>query len=41
LIKIEWLLLATGILMLIQSFFLLGSKVLLEAGKPKVKPATE
>lgn len=40
-VKIEWLLLATGILMFIQSFFLLGSKALIEAGKPKVKPAAE
>jgi DHA3 family macrolide efflux protein-like MFS transporter len=33
-IKIEWLLVGTGFLMFIQGFFLLGSKVLLEAGKP-------
>lgn len=40
-VKIEWLLLGTGTLMFIQSFFLLGSKVLIEAGKPKAKPAAE
>ncbi len=33
-IKIEWLLLGTGLLLFIQGFFLIGSKVLLEAGKP-------
>lgn len=33
-IRIEWLLIGTGILMFIQGFFLLGNKVLLEAGKP-------
>ncbi|KNZ41404.1 MFS transporter [Acetobacterium bakii] len=33
-IKIEWLLLGTGILLFIQAFFLIGSKVLIEAGKP-------
>ncbi len=32
-IKIEWLLVATGILLFIQSFFLTGSKVLVEAGE--------
>ncbi|MEH6994351.1 MFS transporter [Neobacillus drentensis] len=36
-IEIEWLLIGTGILMFIQGFFLIGSKVLLEAGKPLVK----
>ena len=36
-IEIEWLLIGTGILMFIQGFFLVGSKVLLEAGKPVVK----
>jgi len=35
LIKIEWLLIGTGLLMSVESFFLLGSKVLLEAGKAK------
>jgi DHA3 family macrolide efflux protein-like MFS transporter len=35
LIRIEWLLIGTGILMFIQSFFLIGDKVLVEAGKPK------
>ncbi|WP_374724370.1 MFS transporter [Calidifontibacillus erzurumensis] len=33
-IKIEWLLIGTGLCMFIQSFFLIGSKVLVEAGKP-------
>lgn len=35
-IKIEWMLIGTGILIFIQGFFLIGSKVLREAGKPKV-----
>jgi MFS transporter, DHA3 family, macrolide efflux protein len=39
-IDIEWLLIGTGILMFIQGFFLVGSKVLLEAGKPVVKEST-
>jgi len=33
-IRIEWLLLGTGLLLFIQAFFLLGSKALIEAGKP-------
>lgn len=33
-VKIEWLLIGTGLLMFIQAFFLLGSKVLVEAGRP-------
>lgn len=33
-IKIEWLLIGTGILLFFQGFFLLGNKVLIEAGKP-------
>jgi DHA3 family macrolide efflux protein-like MFS transporter len=33
-IKIEWLLLVTGLLMLVQSFVMLKNKVLFEAGKP-------
>jgi len=33
-IAIEWLLIGTGLLMFLQSFFLLGSKSLLEAGEP-------
>ncbi|SDI10003.1 MFS transporter [Desulfosporosinus hippei] len=32
-IMIEWLLIGTGLLMFIQGFFLLGNKVLIEAGK--------
>ncbi|MFP7298215.1 MFS transporter [Neobacillus niacini] len=39
-IDIEWLLIATGFLMFIQGFFLIGSKVLVEAGKPVVKEST-
>nr|WP_238579208.1 MFS transporter [Neobacillus niacini] len=39
-VKIEWLLIGTGLLMFIQGFFLVGSKVLLEAGKPVVKEST-
>ncbi len=34
-IRIEWLLIGTGVLLFIQSFFLIGSKDLVEAGKPK------
>jgi MFS transporter, DHA3 family, macrolide efflux protein len=33
-IRIEWLLMVTGFLLFIQSFFLIGSKDLVEAGKP-------
>lgn len=33
-IQIEWLLIGTGMLLFIQGFFLLGNKVLIEAGKP-------
>lgn len=33
-IAIEWLLISTGVLIFLEGFFLLGSKVLLEAGKP-------
>ncbi|MCL6605422.1 MAG: MFS transporter [Paenibacillus sp.] len=33
-IKIEWMLVGTGALLFIQGFFLLGNKVLIEAGKP-------
>jgi MFS transporter, DHA3 family, macrolide efflux protein len=40
-IKIEWLLIGTGILLTIQSFFLLSSKVLLEAGKPDLKESQD
>lgn len=36
-VKIEWLLIGTGILLFIQGFFLMGSKVLMEAGKPTIK----
>ncbi|MDF2613850.1 MAG: transporter [Clostridia bacterium] len=34
-VQIEWLLIGTGICMFIQSFFLIGSKDLVEAGRPK------
>ena len=37
-IKIERLLIGTGILLFIQGFFLLGNKILIEAGKPISKP---
>jgi len=37
-IKIEWLLMGSGILLFIQGFFLLGNKVLIEAGEPISKP---
>lgn len=37
LIRIEWLLIGTGFLLFIQSFFLIGNKDLIEAGKPKAK----
>ncbi|MFJ5762021.1 MFS transporter [Neobacillus sp. NPDC093182] len=40
-IEIEWLLIGTGLLMFIQGFFLIGSKMLLEAGKPVVKESNE
>lgn len=33
-IPIEWLLLGTGVLVLVQNVFMLGSKALLQAGKP-------
>jgi DHA3 family macrolide efflux protein-like MFS transporter len=36
-VRIEWLLVGTGILMLILSIFLIGSKDLVEAGMPKVR----
>lgn len=38
-IKIEWLLMGTGLLLFIQGFFLIGSKVLVNAGKP-ISPET-
>jgi DHA3 family macrolide efflux protein-like MFS transporter len=34
-VPIEWLLIGTGILMFIESFFLIGSKDLVEAGRSK------
>jgi len=40
LIKIEWLLIGTGFLLFVQGIFLLGNKVLIEAGKP-IPPTTE
>lgn len=41
LIQIEWLLIITGMLLFIQGFFLLGNKVLIEAGKPAAVPGAE
>jgi DHA3 family macrolide efflux protein-like MFS transporter len=37
-IKIEWLLIGTGMLLFIQGFFLLNDKVLIAAGEPSSKP---
>jgi MFS transporter, DHA3 family, macrolide efflux protein len=37
-VAIEWLLMLTGLLMFIQGFFLVGTKALVEAGKPTVQP---
>ncbi|MCT8977713.1 MFS transporter [Clostridium sp. CX1] len=37
-IRIEWLLIITGILMFAQSFFLIGDKALIEAGKSASEP---
>ncbi len=37
-IKIEWLLMGTGLLLFIQGFFLARNTVLIEAGKPNSKP---
>jgi len=37
-IKIEWLLMGTGLLLFTQGFFLIGNKVLIEAGKPILNP---
>ncbi len=37
-VKIEWLLIGTGFLLFVESFFMLGSKALIEAGKPILKP---
>jgi DHA3 family macrolide efflux protein-like MFS transporter len=39
--EIEWLLIGTGILLFILGFFLIGSKVLLEAGKPISKETVD
>lgn len=39
-IEIEWLLIGTGLLMLILTFFLSRNKVLLETGKPVIDEAT-
>lgn len=36
-VKIEWLLIGTGLLLAAQSLFMLDSKVLIEAGKPIIK----
>ncbi|MGI6492919.1 MAG: MFS transporter [Pelotomaculum sp.] len=37
-VRVEWLLLGTGVVLFIQGFFLPGNKVLLEAGKPGFNP---
>lgn len=37
LVKIEWLLIGTGLIMVVQSSFMLKSKVMLEAGEPVIK----
>ncbi|HBC93099.1 MAG TPA: MFS transporter [Pelotomaculum sp.] len=37
-IKIEWLLMGTGLLLFTQGLFLIGNKVLIEAGKPILNP---
>ena len=37
-IPIEWLMVGTGIILFAESFFLLGSKELMEAGKPVFNP---
>jgi MFS transporter, DHA3 family, macrolide efflux protein len=34
LIPIEWLLMGTGLLMFVEGFFLVGTKVLVQAGQP-------
>lgn len=39
-VKIEWMLIGTGIWMFIQGFFLSGSRVLVEAGKPAPKTSS-
>lgn len=36
-VKIEWLLIGTGLLMLVQSLFMFKDKILLEAGKPIIE----
>jgi len=36
-VRIEWLLMITGIMLFIQGFFLVGNKALIEAGKPILK----
>lgn len=38
-IDIEWMLIATGLLVFIQAFFLGGNKVMISAGEPKVQEA--
>jgi len=40
-VKIEWLLMGTGLLLFIQAFYLVGSKALVEAGKPVPKASAE
>jgi DHA3 family macrolide efflux protein-like MFS transporter len=40
-IKLEWILAATGILIILPSFYIINSKVILEAGKQKAKEEAE
>nr|WP_246608316.1 MFS transporter [Paenibacillus agaridevorans] len=40
-IEIEWLLAGTGLLIVVLTFFFVGNKRLIEAGKPAVKEATQ
>ncbi len=39
-IRIEWLLIGTGILMVVQTVVMFGNKVLIEAGKPLIETVT-
>ncbi|UQZ34889.1 MFS transporter [Paenibacillus sp. PK3_47] len=40
-VRVEWLLMISGVLLFIQGFFLLGNKVLIEAGKPAAAVKTD
>lgn len=37
-VRIEWLMIGTGVLLFLQSFFLIGSKDLVEAGRTAIQP---